>query len=74
MRVKLSRHALEDRPDWIIIDQTIPLGTEYDVLGFDDALTLKNPLYGTRSVKCYLVIREGGGPAGWLPAGCFDVV
>lgn len=74
MFVKLVRHSLPDRPDWIIIDESVPLGTRYEVMGFasiDTGLILMNELTKEkRPVEDYLL--KGNNSMGYLPTGCFE--
>ena len=72
MKVRLAQHAFPDRPDWPIIKDDVPLGTEYEVIGFHADLTLQNIGTGeTRDVDCFHVI--GNGSEGWLPCVCFEL-
>ena len=32
MILRLLRHAFADRPDWIVVNESVPLGTKYQLL------------------------------------------
>jgi hypothetical protein len=73
MKVELVRHSFPDRPDWILINETVPLGTRYEVLGYDSRYTIENLLFHEkRNIEVYL-LRENG-HEGWLPKVCFEPV
>lgn len=73
MLVKLVRHTFPDRPDWVIIEESVPIGTVYEVLGYDrDFVIINEQLHEIRPIGAFLVKRED--EAGWLPAICFERV
>ena len=73
MIVKLIRHNFPDRPDWLIIEETVPLGTRYEVIGYDRELMISNSLLKeVRAIEAYLV--SGNNGMGWLPTICFETV
>lgn len=76
MRVRLARYNFPDNPEWIIMSETIPLGTEYEVVGYraeNEGFTITN-LYTKeqKPVACYLL--KGNGDTGWLPTCCFEPI
>lgn len=72
MIVKLIRHSFPDRPQWIIIDEDIPLGTEYEVFGYDaDMMISSCSMHEVRPVDCFFVQRIDNKERGWLPCICF---
>jgi len=73
MQVKLVRHTFPDRPDWIIIDESIPLGKIYEVLGYDRQFIIINTqLNIARPVGAFLL--RDSNEEGWLPCVCFEKV
>lgn len=73
MFVKLIRRTFEDRPDWELINDSVPLGTIYEVLGFErDAIIGNHILKEHRKVSLYLL--RGNHDEGWLPVECFEVI
>ena len=69
MIVKLQRRTFLDDPDWILVFDEVPLGTEYEVIGFDRLTILNLDTKKHRVVECYLVI--GHGDIGYLPVDLF---
>lgn len=69
MRVTLVRHTFIDDPSWEIVDKSVPIGTEYEVIGFDRLTILNLDTKKHRVVECYLVI--GHGDTGFLPVDLF---
>ncbi len=73
MLVKLVRHTFPDRPDWIIIEESIPLGKLYEVIGYDsEFIMLNHELREARPVGAFLLKDEK--ETGWLPCVCFEKV
>lgn len=72
MKVRLARYALPDRPDWPLINESVPLGTEYEVLGYRADMEVVNPTHGRLRCPCFYL--DGNGSVGFLPAGCFEAV
>ena len=73
MMVKLVRHTFPDRPDWVIIEESVPLGTVYEVLGYDrDFLIVNEELREIRPIGAFLLSRDN--EMGWLPSICFERV
>lgn len=71
MKVKLIRHSLPDRPDWVIMDESVPLGTEYEVLGYESRMELhSSELNESRIIEAYFL--DGNGDKGFMPAGLFE--
>lgn len=71
MLVKLVRHTFPDRPDWIIVEESVPIGTIYEVLGYDrDFLIINEELREARPVGAFLL--KGNDSMGWLPSVCFE--
>lgn len=73
MTATLIRHTHPDHPTWEIINDTVPIGTTYEVLGFREGMHLSNAEFGEVIVDAWFVLRPGGGPPGWLPAFCLEV-
>ena len=82
MIVKLIRHNFPDRPDWIVINEAVPLGTRYEVIGYDSRFTIVNFIsHEMKPVEVYLLKVDiaknqlrGNESVGWLPTICFEVV
>lgn len=73
MKVKLVRHTFPDAQDWVIVDTDVPLGTIYEVMGYDRDMTIVDGYTGRmRHVECYLV--SGNGDTGFLPTCLFEAV
>ena len=73
MKVKLVRYTFPDRPDWEIIEPKVPLGTIYEVFGYDrDCLIVNDELKASRQVDAYFLV--GNNNQGWLPTVCFETV
>lgn len=73
MIVKLIRHTFPDKPDWIIMSPEIPIGTRYEVIGYDRDFTIVNlDSHERRLVEVYFLLRNGS--SGWLPTICFEMV
>lgn len=73
MLVKLVRHSFPDRPDWIIIEESIPLGKIYEVRGYDsEFIILNSQLREVRPIGAFLLRDDK--EEGWLPCVCFEKV
>ena len=73
MQVKLVRRTMPGRPDWVILNETVPLGTIYEVVGYDrDTVLVNEELKEAVPMDAYLVI--GNNDMGWLPTVCFETV
>lgn len=73
MLVKLVRHTFPDRPDWVLIEESVPVGTVYEVHGYDrDFVVLNEQLREARPISAYLLKRDD--EMGWLPTVCFEMV
>lgn len=73
MQVKLVRYHLPGRPEWLILDESVPLGTIYEVLGYDrDTVLMNDELKEAIPVDAYLV--RGNNDVGWLPTVVFETV
>jgi hypothetical protein len=72
MRVRLIRYSFPDMPDWDIVNRDVPLGTVYEVLGYDrNSVTIYDTLTGrSRQVECYFVERDGA--SGYMPCVCLE--
>ena len=67
--VKLVRYSFPDDPDWVIIEESVPLGTIYKVLGVAKDITITNEnLNKSKVVDCYIVLRDGDYMPGYMPA------
>lgn len=73
MKAILVRHTHPDIPAWAIVEDSVPLGTTYEVLGFQQRMLLKNPMFGEVVVDCHFVYRTDGGPPGYLPDFCLKI-
>jgi hypothetical protein len=73
MFVQLIRHTFPDAPDWEVVDTTVPLGTQYEVLGYDRDMVMFDALTGrSKHVECFLL--SGNGDVGFLPTCLFEAV
>ena len=73
MVVKLIRYNLKDAPEWFVINETVPLGTLYEVMGYHKDATMVNLEQGfIKKIDLYLL--RGNGGEGWLPAECFEII
>ncbi len=72
-KLTLIRHTHPDIPEWTIVEERVPLGTEYMLLGYAMDLELSNPYYGDVIVDAYFVCREGALEPGYLPTFLFKV-
>jgi len=73
MKVKLVRYTVPGRPDWLVIEKKVPLGTVYEVFGYDrDTVLVNDELKVAMPVDAYYHI--GNNSQGWLPQICFVVV
>jgi hypothetical protein len=71
MMVKLVRYSFPDRPDWTIIDESVPLGKIYEVIGYDREFIIVNEqLRAVRPVGAFLL--KDDKETGWLPCVCFE--
>ena len=73
MQVKLIRHTFPDAQDWIVIDEDVPLGTIYEVMGYDRDMVMVDGNTGRmKQVECFLL--AGNGDVGFLPTCLFEAV
>lgn len=73
MKVKLINHTFPDDPTWFIMKPNIPLGTEYEVIGYERRMIITELTTGkTRSVETFLC--EGNGNIGYIPTICLEVI
>lgn len=73
MFVKLVRHTFPDVADWEVVDIIVPLGTVYEVLGYDRDMVMFDAITGrSKHVECYLL--SGNGDVGFLPTCLFEAV
>ena len=71
--VKLERYTFKDDPEWVIVEENIPLGTIYFILGQASNMTIVNEgLKKQRIIDVYMVTRDGDNQAGWLPVDVFS--
>lgn len=71
----LARRSFVDDPTWQLVEDRIPIGAAYIVLGFERGLVLLNlETKKRRKVDCYLVHRAGDPPttAGYFPCEMFE--
>ncbi len=73
MKVKLIRHTFPDDESWEVVDIVVPLGTEYEVMGYDRDMVLVDAFTGKmKTVECFLL--SGNGDVGFLPTCLFEAV
>ncbi len=73
MTVQLIRRNFPDRPDWPVVGENVPIGTRYEVLGYERGMSILNLISGEmRDVECYFLLGNNG--TGWMPTVCFEVV
>ena len=73
MKVQLVRHSFPDRPDWILIEETVSLGTIYEVMAYSrDFMIINEILREKREIEAYFV--KGNHGEGWLPKVCFEMI
>lgn len=73
VKVKLIRHTFPDAEDWIIVDINVPLGTLYEVIGYDRNMSIIDINTGRKKhVECYLL--DGNGDVRFLPTCIFEQV
>ncbi len=76
MIVKLARYTFPDDPNWEVMKSHIPLGTEYEVLGFVARMDMLDLDRGRlRFEDCYLVRRVDKTDImpGFVPVVVFEV-
>ena len=73
MWATLVRHGFIDRPDWIIVSETVPLGTRYKVVSpvKRKGIILNTLTNEKREVDCYLI--EGNGSKGMMVADVLEI-
>ena len=73
MKVKLIRHTFPDDESWEVVDIVVPLGTEYEVVGYDRDMVMVDSFTGKmKTVECFLL--SGNGDVGFLPTCLFEAV
>jgi hypothetical protein len=73
MTVQLIRYTFPDRPDWEVVNKSVPLGTKYEVVGYDRHFRIMNLLTGEiRPVQSYFLV--GNDDSGWMPVDCFETI
>lgn len=70
MKVRLVRHTFIDEPDWEVVSESVPLGTEYEVLGYQRMTIINLDTKRHKVVPCYLI--RGNGSEGWMPTDCLE--
>ena len=76
-KVKLVRHGFEDKPEWTIVNEDIPLGTIYEVAFTlpKNAMTILNQdTKEERQVSVHMMTRDNGKSWGYIPVDCFEPV
>lgn len=73
--LKLVRRTFADRPDWVLVDEGIPIGTVYRMLELpQEGFVVKRLDTGeTRELLAVLVERDGAEP-GYMPLEVFEFV
>ena len=73
MKVKLIRHTFPDDESWEVVDTMVPVGTEYEVMGYDRDMVMVDAYTGKmKTVECFLL--AGNGDVGFLPTCLFEAV
>lgn len=73
MKVELVSRIFPDDPNWPIIKEEVPLGTQYELLGYDREMKIINSeTKAIKTIEAYFL--EGNGSRGWLPAICFKII
>jgi hypothetical protein len=68
---KLIRHNLKHDPAWVIINETVAIGTVYEIIGYESKMLLSNPDTGKwYETPAYYLIGNGG--QGYLPCELFE--
>ena len=63
---------MPNRPDWPIVEESVPLGTVYEVMGYHrEAVIFNSELNEAMFTDTYFLV--GNGSAGWMPTICFEV-
>jgi hypothetical protein len=72
----LLRRTFKDRPDWVLINEDVPLGTNYQIYAFrPEGITIINiETKEERPVMCYLARRMDipDDLPGYLPVDVFN--
>lgn len=72
-KAKLVRYSFPDDENWLVVDESTPLGTTYTIIDEKDGFVLHDKSTGkSRKVKCYLA--DGNGDVGWLPVDVFEII
>lgn len=78
MKAKLVRHAFEDRPDWIVIKESVPLGKIYNVVPAPKRYqtgVLVNTITGEkRNVSLVMSVDENGKPNGLMITDMIELI
>lgn len=72
MYVKLVRRSFKDDPKWQVIDDSVPIGTVYEVreYHYKSAILVDRETGNKRIVSVYYVIGNGG--EGYMPIDIFE--
>ena len=72
MTARLVRHAFKDRSDWLLVKTSVPLGTIYEIIGFESNVEIYNLETKERKItNCYYV--KGNGTEGYMPVDVLDI-
>lgn len=74
MIVKLISHTFPDKPNWEIVEKTVPLGTVYEVIGYQAGGEIGNLETRERRKVSGMYLLDGNGDIGWMPCELFEHV
>lgn len=75
MKLKLARHTFPDDNEWVIVTENVPIGTEYEMIGYEQEITIYNVQTNKiRQVDCYLVRRLDDLNEGYIPCCVLEVI
>jgi hypothetical protein len=73
LMVKLIRHNLKHDPTWVIVNETVAIGTLYEVIAYESSMLLINHETGKwYNTPTYYV--EGNGGEGFMPCELFEAI
>lgn len=73
MKVRLINHSFPDDPSWILVKEDVPIGTVYEVIGYERQMIVCSLITGKqRKVETFLC--QGNGSTGYIPTNCLEVV